>query len=228
MNGLQLKISAATLGFWKGQKKWIIYHRLPKSFWCPPDTRAIVNMSGKPYSLFSAFCLPTSRREGRRFNEVQRSSPGWVYVKGPVIERVEESFNKACISLYLCKLSPHSTWFLLPFSKTSIMLFFSPFVRPWPLLVFLTLNLLLYHALCQDFPSTEREKTPKPTKTLWLGFLSSLAALSQILFHHQSGLTDREQILWLTLNSRCTISSQNKHQVTGERKRKEKKIIFLT
>lgn len=61
------------LGFRKGQEKGVIYHRLPRSSCCPLDTRAIVDVSGKPYSLCPAFSLPPiSRREGRRFNEVQR------------------------------------------------------------------------------------------------------------------------------------------------------------
>lgn len=138
-------------------------------------------MSGKPYSLFSAFCLP--QLPGERAGGLMKFRDrvlGWVYVKGPVIERVEESFNKACISLYLCKLSPHSTWFLLLLLKPLLCCFSAHLLDPDHSWVFFnTLNLYYTMPCARIFPSRGREKNPKPTKTLWLGFLSSWLALSQ-------------------------------------------------
>lgn len=44
-------------------------------------------------------------------------------------------------------------------------------------------------------------KSPKPTKTLWLGFLSSWLALPRILFPSSKWLDRPRTNLWLTLNS---------------------------
>lgn len=64
-------------------------------------------------------------------------------------------------------------------------------------------------------------KSPKPTKTLWLGFLSSWLALPRILFPSSKWLDRPRTNLWLTLNSQCTISKSEQTPRKSEKKREK-------
>lgn len=71
------------------------------------------------------------------------------------------------------------------------------------------------------------EKSPKPTKTLWLGFLSSWLALPRILFPSSKWLDRLRTNLWLTLHSQCTFS-KSEQTASNSEKQRERKLIFLT
>lgn len=187
-------------------------------------------MSGKPYSLFSAFCLP--QLPGERAGGLMKFRDrvlGWVYVKGPVMERVEESFNKACISLYLCKLSPQSTWFLLLLLKPLLCCFSAHLLDPDHSWVFFnTLNLYYTMPCARIFPSGGREKKPQTHQNPVAWFPVQLAcSFPGFYSHHQSGLTDREQTSGSPWTHGVPFPSQNKHQVTGREKEKGKKKIYF-
>lgn len=129
--------------------------------------------------------------------------------------------------LYLCKLSPLSTWFLLLLHKPLLMLFSAHLLDPDPpWSFFLALN-LYYTMPCARIFHLGQGKNPKPTKPCGLGFLSSwLCSFPGFYSHHQKWLDRPRTNLWL--HPELTVyhfPSQNKHQVTGEKKKKKKKLF---
>lgn len=114
-------------------------------------------------------------------------------------------------------------------SKTSIMLFFSPFVRPRPLLSFFEHSQsLLYHALCQDFSIWgQGKKNPNPPKPCGLVSCPAGLLFPRILFPSSKWLDRPRTNLWLTLNSQCTVSKSEQTPSNRERKRKRKKKNYF-